>query len=180
MSRPRKSHIPDFSRVAEVLAQTAQRVAEKEIAVFAQEERDGFVQEIEEQRFPDFDASPLSPKYRARKISQGLDPRVMIRTRNYIDHIRVFRRQDPRRRVTFHVGFHKRERVRDDKGRPLPFLLRHLAQVHEEGSNRLNIPRRRHWRPHYEAMRGRASRVRARVRASVRARMKKRFPAVLG
>ncbi len=180
MSRSRKPHIPNFSRVAAVLSQTAVRVAEQEIEAFAEEERDRFVEEVEEQRFPDFDASPLSPKYRARKIKLGLDPRVMIRTHDYLDQIQVFRRQNRGRRVTFHVGFEKRAQVKDDKGKPTPFLLWKLARVHEKGSAKMHIPPRRHWRPHYEAMRGRAPRVRSRVQARTRELMKKKFPAVLG
>lgn len=179
VSRPRKSHIPNFRRVAEAIGEIAQAVAEEEVETFAEEERETFVEEVKRQRFPDFNAAPLNPHYRARKIKQGLDPRVMIRTGHYLDSIQVFMRRDTKRRVMFHVGFHKRARVRDDKGKPLPFLLRHLARVHEEGSAKLNIPRRRHWRPHYEAMRGRAPRVRARIRAQVRARARKKFPAVL-
>lgn len=179
MSKLRKSYIPDFSRVAQAIGLIAQEVAEREIEHFAEEERGAFVQDVERQRFPDFNAAPLNSRYRARKIKLGLDPRVMIRTHHYLDQIQVFRRQNNPRSTTFHVGFHKRALARDHKGQRVPFLLRRLARVHEEGSAKLNIPRRRHWRPHYEAMRGRAPRVRARIRAGVRARARKKFPAVL-
>lgn len=179
MSKPKKSHIPNFRRVAEAISEIAQEIAEEEVETFAEEEREGFVEQVKRQRFPDFNAAPLNPHYRARKIKQGLDPRVMIRTHHYLDSVKVFRRRNSPRSTTFHVGFHKRELARDIKGKRVPFLLRHLARVHEEGSAKLNIPRRRHWRPYYEAMRGRASRVRERIRAQVRARARKRFPAVL-
>lgn len=179
MSKLKKPSIPNFRNIAQTIAALAQEIAEREIETFAETEREDFVRQVERQRFPDFNAAPLNSRYRARKIKQGLDPRVMIRTHHYLSAIRVFRRRDGPRSIMFHVGFHERALARDHKGRPVPFLLRHLARVHEEGSAKLNIPRRRHWRPHYEAMRGRASSIRARIREQVRARARKKFPAVL-
>ena len=176
---PRKSHIPNFKRVAERVSAIAVEEVERDVAAFAEEERAAFVQRIERQRFPDFNAAPLNPKYRARKIKMGLDPRVMIRTRHYIDSIRVFHKRDSATRATHHIGFEARETARDHKGQRVPILLRHLAAVHEYGSVKLNIPRRRHWRPHYEAMRARAPARRARIRASIRTRARKAFPKVL-
>ncbi len=180
MSHPKKSHIPPFRRVLAALSATAVQETEREVAAFAEEERGTFVRRVERQDFPDFDASPLNPKYRATKIRLGLDPRVMIRTHHYLDSIQVFRERQTKYRTRFRVGFAKNEMARDAKGQRVPYPLWKLAAVQEHGSVKMHIPRRRHWKPHYEAMRGRAPRVRARVRRLVRERMKKKFPAVLG
>ncbi|KKK89222.1 hypothetical protein LCGC14_2735260, partial [marine sediment metagenome] len=179
MSKLKKAHIPDFSKVRKVLSAVAQEVTECHIEEFAEAERASFVREVERQNFDDFNAAPLKPSYRARKVRLGLDPRVMIRTRHYLDSIRVFRRKNSAQSVTFHVGFHARALARDDKGRRVPFLLRYLAAVHEEGSHKAHIPRRRHWRPHLARMHERAPRVRARIKAEIRERARKKLPAML-
>jgi hypothetical protein len=177
MSRPKKPHVPNFGRIVRIFSKVAASVAERNIADFAEQERDVFVRSVKAQIFPDFDLSPLTPKYLARKIRLGLDPRVMISTGHYLKAIQVFKRVNRDNSITFHVGFHARERARDTEGKRIPFLMRHLAEVHEHGSVKQHIPRRRHWGPYYKAMHSRAPFVRALIHKEIQVEAK---PALKG
>ncbi len=170
----KKPHIPDFGRVRRAFKSAKQIVAE-EVEAFAEEQRDDFQQRIEEQDFPSFDASPLSPAYAKYKARMGLDPRVMIATGYYKDAIKVFSRKNRDGSVTYYVGFHKRELARDHKGERVPITLVKLAWVHEKGSVEMNVPARPHWSPHLALMHARAGARRDLIRKRVRAQVKKKL-----
>lgn len=178
MGGPKKPHIPNFRRIVTVLAEVAVQETEAEVSSFADSSRVGFVNRVKRQGFEDFNAAPLNPEYRAAKIKAGLDPRVMIRTRHYLDSIQVFREHQSKYRMRFRVGFDRLTMAQNSKGKKVPYPLWKLARVHEYGSVKMHIPRRRHWKPYYDVMRGQAPGVRKRVMKRVRTRMKKRFPAV--
>lgn len=172
----KKPHIPPFHKLVIAAKERAGRVLEEEVKRFADEEQQAFVQRIDKQEFPSFDAQPLSPRYAAWKKKKGLDERVMIATGWYIENIKVWKRKESgTRRTAFFVGFHKRVQARDHKGRIVPVLLSTVARVHEHGSVKMNVPARPHWGPQYKEMVKRAVPVRERIRARLVALFKKRM-----
>jgi len=178
MSRPRKAHIPSFAKIRKAF-EPAQEIIEDTVQTFAESHRDRFVQRIKDQKFESFDAAPLSEKYKAWKIKKGLDPRVMIRTGNYIEHIRVWRRRRARRALTIHVGFHGRLLARDAEGRRMPVLMHKVALWQEKGVQKIHLPKRPHWGPHLKVMRAEAPKVRKSIAATLRKRVKTFMPGVL-
>ena len=83
----------------------------------------------------EFDWTPLSSKYLARKISEGYDPRTLVRTGEYKDaiswgvtHGKIW------------AGIPSRK-IHEDSGMP----LFKLARIHEFGT--ATIPPRPLWRP---------------------------------
>jgi hypothetical protein len=165
-----KPHIPPFRQIAQAVSETANAVLDEEAEAFANEERDLFVRKIERQTFRSFTLEPLKSPYAARKKRAGADPRVMIATKWYIQHIRVWRNRDPagNRRVRYYrVGFHPQVRARDLKGRIVPITLNRLAWAHEEGRDEINLPARPHWRPHLNTMVRKAPAVRRRIRGRI-------------
>lgn len=81
---------------------------------------------------------PLSPNYARWKAERGLDPRILIRTRRYLNHIGVQEVKFPRG-YGYRVGVP--ENVMEEDGTPLTVIMR----THEYGTER--IPARPHWRP---------------------------------
>lgn len=172
--RYKRPHVPDFGRVRRAF-KSATAIAAEEVEAFAEEERDSFQKQIEQQDFPSFNASPLSPGYAKRKERMGLDPRVMIATGYYKDAIKVFSRKNRDGSITYYVGFHKRELARDHKGKRVPITLVQLAWVHEKGSVKMNVPARPHWSPHFALMHARAGARRDLIRKRVRKHVKKKL-----
>lgn len=115
--------------------------AASQLSAFVERVRVELVKTIEDQKFPDATAVPLSPRYAARKAGQ--DPRVLIRTKTYIDNISVlqgerlgYKPKQPGMPVLY-IGLPPSARTKE--GLPLATLARFL----EYGTR--NMPRRRHW-----------------------------------
>jgi hypothetical protein len=100
----------------------------------------------------------LSPPYKKRKLQEGLDPRILIATGQYVQQIGVQKEVVTEKKVTIHVGVPKRKH----KGTNLTF--EQLGRIHEFGTRRGSgeitqgpprtdtgpgpgIPARPHWRP---------------------------------
>lgn len=89
---------------------------------------------IEEQLF---DWTPLTKKYLERKITEGYDPRIYIRSREFlmsiswgVTHGRVWSGVPARK-------------IHEDSGLPMHVL----ARIHEYGAPSVGIPPRPLWRP---------------------------------
>ena len=174
MARHKKPKVPDFGRVVRAF-KDAKAVLEEEVRDFADEQAEDFKARIEDQNFPAFNATPLSPRYAERKEKLGLDPRIMIATGHYYKAIRVFQRKNRDGSITYYVGHDNRARARDHKGDIIPIFLNTLAAVHEKGSSKMNIPPRPHWQPHYALMHSLAESRRDAIRARVRTTVKRRL-----
>lgn len=181
MAIAKKPHIPDFRAVRRTMMAVSQEVTERRVAEFAEHEREVFVSRIKSQDFDSFDANPLSDRYRRWKLARGLDPRIMIRTGNYVDHIRVWRERIDRHTLGLRVGFHPRLLARDAKGQRITGLLMStIAWVHERGSAKLpDLPVRPHWGPHFREMHERSNPLRASIKTEIRKRAKAELPGVL-
>lgn len=81
---------------------------------------------------------PLSPDYQAWKSEKGLDSRILICTRRYLNHIGV-------QEIKFPRGYGYRagvpENVTEKDGTPLSIIMR----THEYGTKK--VPARPHWMP---------------------------------
>ena len=85
--------------------------------------------------------TPLNPKYLHKKIREGYDPRILIRTKEYVESIAVFTEPAANLSAAFRVG------VPDEKIHNSGMTFRKLAGVHEYGRRDGKIPARPHWRP---------------------------------
>ena len=95
-----------------------------------------FSNEIKDRiRHQTFRHQPLKIAYRNRKIKQGLDPRTLIATGEYVNHIRARKINA----TTYTVG------VPNTIHSPSGLPYRSLARIHEFGTDK--IPARPHWRP---------------------------------
>ena len=168
----RKSHIPPFARIAEAVTKAATVVSEEAVEMFAEIERDLFVNKIKAQTFASFNAKPLSPRYLQFKARHDLDMRTMIATGWYIGNIKVQHRKKGRRRTVF-VGFDRATRARNKDGETLPITLNKVAYVQEKGSVKAQVPARPHWGPHLETMRIKAKPLRVSMRKKIMARAKR-------
>lgn len=93
--------------------------------------RTDLIERIEDQRFQH---APLSPKYLEWKQRKGLDERILIATRFYIDHIAVRRS---------HRGY--KVGVGDARSPNAKVSLRQIVRWLEFGTTQM--PARPHWRP---------------------------------
>lgn len=175
--RYRKPHLPKFSRITRKFAAIANDILGAEVDAFAETEAARFKRDIERQVFPSFRRHPLKVTYFKRKKQLGLDPRIMIATAWYKEHIRVWAwrppRTNPRTTRGYRIGFHPRVQARDYRGRIVPILLNKLALIHEHGSADQHIPPRAHWEPHRRAMVRRAVPLRERIRRLIIKQAKK-------
>lgn len=117
--------IPVFTREVELQATEANKEVAKQIVTEARAA-------LDEQKY---DHKPLNPKYRQKKIDEGHDERILIRTKEYMEsiswgvtHGRVW------------AGVPSRK-IHRDSG----LLLTVLARIHEFGTSR--VPARPLWRP---------------------------------
>jgi len=166
----RPPHVPNFRRITRQFAEIAVATVDRETEAFAEREVVLFQGEIERQVFPSFRRHPLTEGYIRRKRYAGADRRVMLATHWYSEHIRVWRWRPPTggtRSRGWRVGFHPRVQARDLYGRIREITLNRLAAVHEYGTDDQRIPPRPHWRPHLEAMRGRAMTLRQSIRSQI-------------
>lgn len=153
LPRYRAPHVPNFHKLVQVVAGNAKRIALTQIQAFANTSAQRFKKRILDQDFVAFDATPLSPKYAAWKAAAGLDPRVMVATRNYVENIDVTVQHLEGGAKLVYVGFRKDAQVRDMDGNIVPIHvgditgLRALALVQEKGSEKVGIPPRAHWEP---------------------------------
>lgn len=188
--KPRASHIPDFRAARRRIEEVAYDALLEGVEDYAQEQRDAFVEKIDEQAFASFQAilypesgTNLSPGWLRRKAQKRADLRTMIATGWYRDNIEVLRKLASNRRrdkTVFKVGFRSNVKPRDLDGNTvevaIPALgltgLDAIAMVHEKGSIKASIPARPHWRPHYDKMRSEAPRVRRRLRVHVKEALK--------
>ena len=100
-----------------------------------------------------FNHLPLNPDYLAWKRREGLDERILIATKTYVRSIMVPDKQAKRRvpgldkfpdKQIWNVGPPDLLHV------PSGMNMIDLAELHEFGSYRLNIPPRPHWTPTYQ------------------------------
>jgi hypothetical protein len=111
----------------------------------------------ERKPFPFDRTAPLTEDYLKRKVKEGKDPRILIATGRYLEHI-VLERQETKDGVFWRVYIQKgRTRTR------ITFNL--LARILEFGSASRNIKPRPHWRPTARLMRDAVKRVPDNVRA---------------
>ena len=85
----RRSKIPPFRRIKAVVNRVVKQVAKEELKKFAWELRGFLTHGILAQRFQDIQTIPLSASWKARKREHGLDSRVLVSTKQYVNHIRV-------------------------------------------------------------------------------------------
>lgn len=183
------SHIPTFKAIAPKLTKAVREVLREELDAIAEEEREDFVERIEDQRFASFKRvlypdSPyenrnLSPAWMRRKISHDADQRTMIATGTYVDGIVVRRKLDTGAAGggTWRIGFNPTKRARNLKGETIDLTLEELAVIHEFGT--LQTPARPHWGPQLNRIRQRAPQHRVRIRAAIKARLGKDFKTTL-
>ena len=160
VSRPTKSKIPQAGRLFTQVRRAANAALIDEVGAWAEVQKDDFRDKIERQVFPDFreiyypeSGTNLSPQWLSRKSRKGADTRTMIATGHYKNSIRVWRRlRKGRQGADFRIGFHLRIQARNLDNQRVPILLSSVAMIHEYGSVASNIPRRRHWGPHYADM----------------------------
>lgn len=85
---------------------------------------------------------PLDPEYLRRKTRQGFDPRILVRTKEYVESIQVFGPEEAPNGVLFRVSVPDE----DIHNSGLPF--RELARIMEFGRKDGKKPfSRPHWRP---------------------------------
>lgn len=108
-----------------------------------------------------FRHKPLSESYLKAKKRAGLDTRILIATKTYVNSIHVqkaiarYRKGLTGRKVSYETD-KPIERggnvvymvtVPDAIHPPSGLKFKHLARIHEYGSKKANIPPRPHWRP---------------------------------
>lgn len=128
-------------------------------------------QRIIRQQYPH---KPLNRAYLRRKIREGWDPRILIRSGAYVTSIGIIDTQVEERpggkrgqRVTFTVG------VPDEKHPMAKLTYAQLGMIHEFGTN--TISARPHWRPVWKEAQDREGKKRMkRVAASLRRFITKR------
>lgn len=160
----RKSSIPNLKAKLHVVRQMTVSFANTQLRAFADQECQGFKDQIRDQDFVAFHRRPLSPARLAEKAAAGADLRVMIATQHYVNSIRVFFRKGRGlnlRGQQFRIGFHHLAHARNLEGEIEPILLRDVAWIQEHGSRKRKIPPRPHWGPYLQEMRVRATVFRA-------------------
>lgn len=89
-----------------------------------------------------YDWYPLDPEYLRRKIRDGFDPRILIRTKQYVESMQVYGPEDSPHGVIYRVDIPKD----DEHNSGLPFS--ELARIMEFGRRDGKKPYARpHWRP---------------------------------
>jgi hypothetical protein len=127
-------HPKDFhSVVLTVFRNSIIPVLNRHTRRFANEFKDELVFRIASQAF---NHQPLNPDYKAGKVAQGLDPRILIATREYLDSIQVTK-------LIGEYGYRVGVPNRIHSGSNIS--LRDLARMLEFGTSRM--PARPHWRP---------------------------------
>lgn len=111
----------------------------------------------ERKPFPFDRTAPLSPDYLERKVREGKDPRILIATGRYLEHI-VVERQETRDGVKWRVFIQKGKTKTE-----ITFNM--LARILEFGSASRNIKPRAHWRPTARIMGDKMKRVPKDIRA---------------
>jgi len=107
-----------------------------ELRIIAEELRDDIIENIERQNFTH---TILSEKYLAQKKKKGLDERILIASKQYLDSFLVQRIQTSKDGVIYVVT------VKDEVHPDSELTYRKLARIHEFGTQK--IPARPHWRP---------------------------------
>lgn len=126
---------PDFVQVFEESARaTAERFLKLQSETLTRQLRDAILGQK-------YNWYPLDPKYLRRKVRQGFDPRILVRTKQYVESLQV---SDPEQ---IENGILYRVEVPDeDHNSGLPF--RELARIMEFGRRDGKKPYARpHWRP---------------------------------
>lgn len=157
--RPR---IPDLKSVLKKAGTAVRAAAEKQLVRYAQENRDDFVERIEDQDFDSFhvvfypeSGTNLSPRWLARKAAADADPRTLIATGHYLAKIQVFHKRTPKGGLHVRVGFHPSAKARDLQGKEQTITLNRVALVLEHGSEVAQIPARPAWGPFLRELRKR-------------------------
>ena len=92
-----------------------------------------------------YNLKPLSKSYLEYKKRTGLDPRILIATKTYVDKIRAKPIRKKGKIVSYTVG--PPDGIHEPSGLP----YRTLARIHEFGSRDKRIPARPVWRPAWSA-----------------------------
>lgn len=117
---------------------------------------------IEEQAYA---WQPLKDSYREKKIERGLDPRILIATRDYLDKgIGSWERNG-----LIFVG------PKPGRHAPSGLTYQHLARIHEFGTD--TIPARPLWRPLIATMKKRSKRFREEYAKAARLALQRRLRA---
>ena len=180
----RRSNVPNLKAVLAKVGKVAVEEARAALVDYATDERDLFVEKIEDQRFASFNVifypesgTNLSPRWLARKAAKGADSRTAIATGHYVSQIKVFRKVKQNGTLNVRVGFRADARAHDLDGNVQDVKLDLVAKVLENGSSKMHIPPRPHWGPHFNGM------VKARPKTSlvfakrIATKLKKALPA---
>lgn len=111
----------------------------------------------ERKPFPFDRTAPLTEKYLKRKVREGKDPRILIATGRYLEHI-ILERQETKNGVFWRVYIQKGKTKTE-----ITFNM--LARILEFGSASRNIKSRPHWRPTARIIGDRMKRVPDNIRA---------------
>jgi len=125
----------DFVRIFEESAKSAaSRVLKLRCEQLTRELRDAILGQK-------YNWYPLSPEYLRRKVAQGFDPRILIRTKEYVESLQVSEQEETEFGLLFRV-----EVPDEEHNSGLPF--RELARIMEFGRRDGKKPYARpHWRP---------------------------------
>lgn len=182
----KKSQIPNVKRVLKRAAAAAVEAAQSGLVDYAAQQRELFVSKIRAQKFASFrvifypeSGTNLSPRWLARKASKGADERTAIATGHYVSQIRLFTKSPRKGPFEVRVGFHPRSRARNLDGEIEKATLNLVARVLEHGSEKMQIPARPHWGPHFNSMRREASRVSVRLSKQVTNAVAQAIPSFL-
>lgn len=134
----KRKYVKRNENFVNVFSNTVLETTARRMNKLATKFRDKLVSVIENQSF---NWKPLSEKYKERKIKEGYDPRIFIRTGDYIDSITVFRDVYRDKGVVYSIGVEDREHKGEDNDINLVLLARFL----EFGTSKM--PARPHWRP---------------------------------
>lgn len=134
-SRTRNQYNPNLVRDFEESArQTAERFLRLQAERLTRQLRDAILG----QRYNWY---PLDPEYLRRKVQQGFDPRILVRTKQYVESLQPFGPEETEFGVLWRVTVPDEEH---NSG--LPF--RELARIMEYGRRDGKKPYARpHWRP---------------------------------
>jgi hypothetical protein len=131
----------DYFQFLNVLGADAVIVANKTNERMAYRIQSNVVSAIEDQTQP---LLPLSPKYLAQKIRNGLDPRTLIATEKMLSHIIVWKTGRKGKQV-LHVGIHPNAvyRTKTKGGKVRSIKVVDVARMLENGT--VNMPPRPVW-----------------------------------
>lgn len=139
MAKPKPPEFPDVDELLRGIALIAEGVAKRHLKRFADTSAFKFKSMIEGQKFASFKENPLSAGWAIYKSSHGLDPRVMIATKNYVESIQVFKTDKG-----FRIGFREGQMVEDPDGGEKDITMENLARIQEA--------QRPHWEPFSDIM----------------------------